>query len=122
MRSAIVALVTLLSVMPAPAAAAPDDPERVVMKLEEFLKLYEKTRVEEATAPLDFALSSARYEGDLGSLYRPKFIVGGVAIHGSPSIPNYPASHGCVRVANPVMDLIWGQNLLPLRSAVWIHD
>jgi hypothetical protein len=64
----------------------------------------------------------ARYEGDLGSLYRPKFIVGGVAIHGSPSIPNYPASHGCVRVANPVMDLIWGQNLLPLRSAVWIHD
>lgn len=63
-----------------------------------------------------------RYEGDLGSLYRPKFIIGGVAIHGSPSVPNYPASHGCVRVVNPVMDLIWGQNLLPLRSAVWIHD
>jgi len=64
----------------------------------------------------------ARYEGDLGSLYRPKFIIGGVAIHGSPSIPNYPASHGCVRVANPVMDLIWNENLLPLRSPVWIHD
>ena len=63
-----------------------------------------------------------RYEGDLGSLYRPKFIIGGVAIHGSPSIPNYPASHGCVRVANPVMDLIWNENLLPLRSSVWIHD
>lgn len=64
----------------------------------------------------------SRYEGDLGSLYRPKFIIGGVAIHGSPSIPNYPASHGCVRVANPVMDLIWNENLLPLRSTVWIHD
>ena len=63
-----------------------------------------------------------RYEGDLGSLYRPKFIIGGVAIHGSPKIPNYPASHGCVRVANPVMDLIWNENLLPLRSTVWIHD
>lgn len=63
-----------------------------------------------------------RYEGDLGSLYRPKFIIGGVAIHGSPRIPNYPASHGCVRVANPVMDLIWRENLLPLRSIVWIHD
>jgi hypothetical protein len=63
-----------------------------------------------------------RYEGDLGSLYRPKFIVGGVAVHGAPRVPNYPASHGCVRVANPVMDLIWGQNLLPLRSTVWIHD
>jgi lipoprotein-anchoring transpeptidase ErfK/SrfK len=64
----------------------------------------------------------ARYEGDLGSLYRPKFIVGGVAVHGAPRVPNYPASHGCVRVVNPVMDLIWSENLLPLRSTVWIHD
>ena len=40
----------------------------------------------------------------------------------SPKVPNYPASHGCVRVANPVMDLIWRENLLPLRSTVWIHD
>jgi peptidoglycan hydrolase-like protein with peptidoglycan-binding domain len=64
----------------------------------------------------------ARYEGDLGSLYRPKFVIGGVAVHGAPRVPNYPASHGCIRVVNPVMDLIWGQNLLPLRSTVWIHD
>jgi lipoprotein-anchoring transpeptidase ErfK/SrfK len=64
----------------------------------------------------------ARYEGDLGSLYRPKFVIGGIAVHGAPRVPNYPASHGCVRVANPVMDLIWSQNLLPLRSTVWIHD
>ncbi len=64
----------------------------------------------------------ARYEGDLGSLYRPKFVVGGVAVHGAPRVPNYPASHGCIRVVNPVMDLIWGQNLLPLGSTVWIHD
>jgi peptidoglycan hydrolase-like protein with peptidoglycan-binding domain len=64
----------------------------------------------------------SRYEGDLGSLYRPKFVVGGVAVHGSPRVPNYPASHGCIRVVNPVMDLIWGRNLLPLRSTVWIHD
>ncbi len=63
-----------------------------------------------------------RYEGQLGSLYRPKFVIGGIAVHGAPKVPNYPASHGCVRVANPVMDLIWGQNLLPLRSTVWIHD
>jgi hypothetical protein len=49
-------------------------------------------------------------------------VVGGVAVHGAQNVPNYPASHGCIRVINPVMDLIWGQNLLPLRSAVWIHD
>ena len=65
---------------------------------------------------------TARYEGDLGTLYRPKFVVGGIAVHGSPRIPNYPASHGCIRVANPVMDLIWSRNLLPLRSTVWLHD
>lgn len=63
-----------------------------------------------------------RYEGDLGTLYRPKFVVGGIAVHGAPRVPNYPASHGCIRVANPVMDLIWNQNLLPLGSTVWIHD
>ena len=63
-----------------------------------------------------------RYEGDLGSLYRPKFVVGGIAVHGAPRVPNYPASHGCIRVANPVMDFIWSQNLLPLRSTVWLHD
>ena len=62
------------------------------------------------------------YEGNLGSLYRPKFVVGGIAVHGSRSIPAYPASHGCIRVANPVMDLIWFENLLPTGAKVWIHD
>ena len=62
------------------------------------------------------------YEGTLGSLYRPKFVVGGIAVHGSRSIPAYPASHGCIRVANPVMDLIWFENLLPQGAKVWIHD
>lgn len=62
------------------------------------------------------------YEGSLGTLYRPKFVVGGVAVHGSRSIPNYPASHGCIRVANPVMDLIWSETLLPRGGTVWIHD
>ncbi|HYN33890.1 MAG TPA: peptidoglycan-binding protein [Ilumatobacteraceae bacterium] len=63
-----------------------------------------------------------RYESDLGTLYRPKFVVGGIAVHGARSVPNFPASHGCIRVANPVMDLIWGENLLPLRSTVVIRD
>ncbi len=64
----------------------------------------------------------ARYEGSLGTLYRPKFVVGGIAVHGARSVPNYPASHGCIRVANPVMDLIWGDNMLPLGSRVWLRD
>lgn len=39
-------------------------------------------------------------ESDLGHLYNPMYFNGGFAIHGSPSIPAGPASHGCVRVSN----------------------
>ena len=42
----------------------------------------------------------------LGALYNPYYFYGGYAIHGSPSVPNYPASHGCVRVTNWDMDLL----------------
>jgi lipoprotein-anchoring transpeptidase ErfK/SrfK len=34
----------------------------------------------------------------LGLLYYPNYIYGGVAIHGSPSVPASPASHGCIRI------------------------
>ncbi len=34
----------------------------------------------------------------LGTLYHPNYFYGGVAIHGSNSIPFYPASHGCIRI------------------------
>jgi N-acetylmuramoyl-L-alanine amidase len=37
-------------------------------------------------------------ESSLGSLYNPNYFLGGLAIHGSNSIPPYPASHGCVRI------------------------
>jgi len=63
-----------------------------------------------------------RYEGSLGTLYRPRFVVGGVAVHGYSSVPNYPASHGCIRVTNAAMDMIWGTNAMPLHSRVVIHD
>jgi peptidoglycan hydrolase-like protein with peptidoglycan-binding domain len=62
------------------------------------------------------------WEGDLGQIYRPKYFVGGVAVHGSNSIPNYPASHGCVRVSVPAMDWIWDSGIMPLRTPVWVHD
>jgi hypothetical protein len=34
----------------------------------------------------------------LGEMYNPLYIVGGIAIHGSPDVPPHPASHGCVRI------------------------
>lgn len=34
----------------------------------------------------------------LGQLYNPIYFNGGIAVHGYPSVPSYPASHGCVRI------------------------
>jgi peptidoglycan hydrolase-like protein with peptidoglycan-binding domain len=62
------------------------------------------------------------WEGELGQLYRPKYFRGGIAVHGSNNIPNYPASHGCVRVSTPAMDFIWANNLMPLGMPVWVHS
>jgi N-acetylmuramoyl-L-alanine amidase len=43
---------------------------------------------------------------ELGSLYRPKYIVGGIAFHGYPEVPPQPASHGCVRLTYAAMDAV----------------
>lgn len=57
----------------------------------------------------------------LGHLYRPRYFNGGIAVHGYPSVPAYPASHGCVRVGLAAMDMLWRENLLPARGAVWVY-
>jgi peptidoglycan hydrolase-like protein with peptidoglycan-binding domain len=61
------------------------------------------------------------WEGDLGKIYRPKYFNGGIAVHGMTSVPNHPASHGCVRLSTMAMDFIWDNNLIPLRMTVWVH-
>jgi lipoprotein-anchoring transpeptidase ErfK/SrfK len=38
------------------------------------------------------------HKADLGTLYDPQFFYRGWAIHGSNSVPPWPASHGCIRV------------------------
>jgi len=62
------------------------------------------------------------WEGDLGKIYRPKYFRGGVAIHGMTSIPNYPASHGCVRLSTMAMDFVWDSGLVPMGTPVWVHE
>ncbi len=59
--------------------------------------------------------------GDLGQIYRPKYFVGGVAIHGSMSVPAYPASHGCVRVTVKAMDFIWDNDILLRGTQVLVY-
>lgn len=41
----------------------------------------------------------------LGNLYEPWYFYGGYAVHGSLSVPPYPASHGCIRVS--IADAEW---------------
>jgi peptidoglycan hydrolase-like protein with peptidoglycan-binding domain len=46
-------------------------------------------------------------EAALGSLYRPHYFHEGWAIHGSPNVPAYPASHGCIRTSNYDQDFLF---------------
>jgi peptidoglycan hydrolase-like protein with peptidoglycan-binding domain len=42
--------------------------------------------------------------GPLGSLYNPIYFNGGIAVHGSRSVPGQPASHGCIRIPMSVAE------------------
>jgi peptidoglycan hydrolase-like protein with peptidoglycan-binding domain len=60
-------------------------------------------------------------KGPLGSLWRPKYFNGGIAVHGAAAIPPYPASHGCARLSNAAMNMIWAQGLMPIGSRVVVY-
>ena len=56
----------------------------------------------------------------LGQLFNPLYFTGGFAIHGAGSVPNYPASHGCVRVT--MATARWLPGAVPNGTPVWVHD
>lgn len=56
----------------------------------------------------------------LGLLYYPNYFSDGIAIHGNPSVPNTPESHGCVRI--PMSEAIAMSRALPIGSIVLIYD
>lgn len=58
--------------------------------------------------------------GSLGSTYYANFISGGVAIHGSRSVPIEPASHGCIRI--PMFAAREMSKLLKLGTIVLVYD
>lgn len=55
----------------------------------------------------------------LGILYRPWYFRGGFALHGSPSVPAYPASHGCVRVTYWDADWLAGELFIGMPVHIW---
>lgn len=59
-------------------------------------------------------------EGPLGNMWRPMYYNSGWAIHGSESIPTYPASHGCSRLSTAAMDHLWSSGGLAMGSSVTI--
>src|SRR5919197_870341 len=50
---------------------------------------------------------NAWHRSPLGLLYRPAYFVGGYALHGAPSVPPFPASHGCIRITTTAMDRLY---------------
>jgi hypothetical protein len=56
----------------------------------------------------------------LGLLYYPSYFSGGIAVHGSPSVPAYPASHGCVRIPMFVAKEL--SEMMPVGMEVIVHD
>ena len=46
----------------------------------------------------------------LGTLWRPRFFNRGIAVHGSQNIPPWPDSHGCARLSNAAIDMIWASD------------
>lgn len=61
------------------------------------------------------------YTNALGGLYRPMFFNGGIALHGSTSIPPYNASHGCCRLSTAAQDLILSRRDLAIGSTVVVY-
>lgn len=57
----------------------------------------------------------------LGILWRPKYFNGGIAIHGYPDVPPYPASHGCVRVSDAAINWLWDNGLAPVGTSVQVY-
>ena len=58
-------------------------------------------------------------KADLGTLYDPQYFYRGWAIHGSDSVPAYPASHGCVRV--PRADATWLLDQIGVGTSVTLY-
>jgi L,D-transpeptidase catalytic domain len=54
-----------------------------------------------------------------GRLYYPSYFDGNRAVHGWPSVPTYPASHGCARVPN--WTAIHLHNVMPYGTVVRVY-
>jgi L,D-transpeptidase catalytic domain/Putative peptidoglycan binding domain len=67
-----------------------------------------------------YAKLSGWRKSPLGLLYYPNYFSDGLAIHGNPSVPQQPRSHGCIRI--PMLAAAEISSLLPVGTIVLIYD
>jgi len=67
-----------------------------------------------------YAKMSGWRKSPLGLLYYPNYFSDGLAIHGNPSVPSIPQSHGCIRV--PMSAAVEMSRLLPVGTILLIYD
>jgi peptidoglycan hydrolase-like protein with peptidoglycan-binding domain len=81
-------------------------------------------RIDLAYTPVGTFKIIGKIAGDhvaaLGTLRDPLYFYKGWAVHGSTSVPAYPASHGCVRISNADAD--WLFPLISLGTQVVVYD
>lgn len=90
-------------------------------------RYYSGGRWKTATTPKgDFSMfrfpSRGWQRAPLGTLYRPGYYDRGWAVHGSTSIPPYPASHGCSRISTAACDHLWDRSWFRKGRRVLIHS
>lgn len=59
-------------------------------------------------------------ESQLGSMWNPVYFNYGIAVHGALQIPNYPASHGCIRI--PIYISEYFPSLVKYGDRVFVFD
>ncbi len=67
-----------------------------------------------------YGKASGWKKSPLGLLYYPSYFSDGLAIHGNPSVPPSPKSHGCVRI--PMFASREVSRLLPVGTILLIYD
>jgi hypothetical protein len=67
-----------------------------------------------------YAKISGWRESPLGLLYYPNYFSDGLAIHGNPSVPQSPQSHGCIRI--PMSAAVEIYKSMPVGTIVLIYD
>ncbi len=85
--------------------------------------LTKKGNTATALSPVGYYTVQRRIVGErhaeLGTLYDPQYFYKGWAIHGSNSVPAYPASHGCTRVTRA--DAKWLLKAINVGTRIYVY-